>query len=287
MIRKLLLSARTPKSTYTLQGSYYDKITRKHLYCVENGKRVVSDFEHDGSYKQFDILLNDSAIYTLEYDDSNPYELAVVDFYMNHPLVFTEAHENPNLINALFSCVQQHKIVETEVTHMTENLDIALKCLALSFEEKHDLAFALGIDARSLTHKELVSRLIGPNLTGEAVARKNVFNHFYESIGADRMTKVYAQKAITLGIIKIENGFYRVGGRTLGSSERDVIDMCVSDKDFFYGFIKTEVDKEISAPSNKLDDMSKEDVTELVADKIQEVKNSRKKKTEIVDSLTV
>jgi len=287
MIRKLLLSARTPKSTYTLQGSYYDKITRKHLYCVENGKRVVSDFEHDGSYKQFDILLNDSAIYTLEYDDSNPYELAVVDFYMNHPLVFTEAHENPNLINALFSCVQQHKIVETEVTHMTENLDIALKCLALSFEEKHDLAFALGIDARSLTHKELVSRLIGPNLTGEAVARKNVFNHFYESIGADRMTKVYAQKAITLGIIKIENGFYRVGGRTLGSSERDVIDMCVSDKDFFYGFIKTEVDKEISTPSDKLDDMSKEDVTELVAEKIQDVKNSRKKKTEIVDSLTV
>ena len=287
MIRKLLLSARTPKSTYTLQGSYYDKLTRKHLYCVENGKRVVSDFEHDGSYKQFDILLNDSAIYTLEYDDSNPYELAVVDFYMNHPLVFTEAHENPNLINALFSCVQQHKIVETEVTHMSENLDIALKCLALSFEEKHDLAFALGIDARSLTHKELVSRLIGPNLTGEAVARKNVFNHFYESIGADRMTKVYAQKAITLGIIKLENGFYRVGGRTLGSSERDVIDMCHSDKDFFYGFIKSEVDKEISAPSDKLDDMSKGDVTELVAEKIQDVKNTRKKKTEIVDSLTV
>ena len=287
MIRKLLLSARTPKSTYTLQGSYYDKLTRKHLYCVENGKRVVSDFEHDGSYKQFDILLNDSAIYTLEYDDSNPYELAVVDFYMNHPLVFTEAHENPNLINALFSCVQQHKIVETEVTHMSENLDIALKCLALSFEEKHDLAFALGIDARSLTHKELVSRLIGPNLTGEAVARKNVFNHFYESIGADRMTKVYAQKAITLGIIKLENGFYRVGGRTLGSSERDVIDMCHSDKDFFYGFIKSEVDKEISAPSDKLDDMSKGDITELVAEKIQDVKNTRKKKTEIVDSLTV
>jgi hypothetical protein len=287
MIRKLLLSARTPKSTYTLQGSYYDKVTRKHLYCVENGKRVISDFEHDGSYKQFDILLNDSAIYTLEYDDTNPYELAVVDFYMNHPLVTTEGHENPNIINALFTCVQQHKIVENEVSHMSENLDVALKCLALSFEEKHDLAFALGIDARSLTHKELVSRLIGPNLTGEAVTRKNVFNHFYESIGADRMTKVYAQKAITLGIIKIENGFYRVGGRTLGSSERDVIDMCISDKDFFYGFIKTEVDKEITSPSEKLDDMYKEDITELVADKIKDVKNSRKKKTEIVDSLTV
>lgn len=287
MIRKLLLSARTPKGTYTLQGSYYDKVSRKHLYCCENGKRVISDFEQDGSYKQFDVLLDDASVYTLEYDDNNPYECAVVDFYMNHPLVQTEGHQNPNLINGLFNCVLQHKIVDNEVSNMNENLDVAIKCLALSFEEKSDLAFALGIDARGLTHKELVSRLIGPNLTGDAVTRKNVFAHFYESADTDRKVKVYAQKAITLGIIKLENGYYRVGGRTLGSNERDVIDMCQSDKDFFYGFIKVEVDKHVSAPSEKLDDMSKEDVTEVVAEKIQEIKKSRTRKTAIVDTLTV
>lgn len=287
MIRKLLLSARTPKGTYTLQGSYYDKQTRKHLYCVENGKRVISDFEQDGSYKQFDILLTDASIYTLEYDDTNPYENAVVDFYMNHPLVITEGHENPNVISALFTCVMQHKIVDNEVSHMSENMDVALKCLSLSFEEKHDLAFALGIDARSLSHKELISRLIGPNLTGDAITRKNVFNHYYESVDSERKVKVYASKAITLGIIKLENGYYRVGGRTLGTNERDVIDMCQSDKDFFYGFIKVEVDKTVSSPSEKLDDMTKEDVTEVVAEKIKEVKKSREKKTAIVDSLTV
>jgi hypothetical protein len=287
MIRKLLLSARTPKGTYTLQGSYYDKVTRKHLYCVENGKRVISDFEQDGSFKQFDVLLNDASVYTLEYDDSNAYELAVVDFYMNHPLVQTEGHQNPNLINGLFTLVLQHKIVDNEVSNMNENLDIALKCLALSFEEKHDLAFALGIDARNLTHKELVSRLIGPNLTGDAITRKNVFVHFYDSLGVDRNIKVYAQKAITLGIIKLENGYYRVGGRTLGSNERDVLDMCQSDKDFFYGFIKVEVDKIISAPSEKLDDMTKDDITEVVAEKVKEIRKTREKKTAIVDSLTV
>jgi hypothetical protein len=287
MIRKILLSARTPKGTYTLQGSYYDKTTRKHLYCVENGKRVISDFEQDGSFKQFDVLLNDAAIYTLEYDDQNAHELAVVDFYMNHPLVETKGHTNSNLINALFTCVLQHKIIDNEVETLNENMDIALKCLALSFEEKHDLAFALGIDARSLTHKELISRLIGPNLTGDAITRKNVFLHYYTSIESDSNLKVYAHKALTLGIIKLENGFYRVGGRTLGSNERDVIDMCHSDKDFFYGFIKVEVDKHISAPSEKLDDMTKADITEAMAEKIKEVKKTRERKSAIVDSLTV
>jgi hypothetical protein len=287
MIRKLLLSARTPKGTYTLQGSYYDKVSRKHLYCVENGKRIISDFEQDGSFKQFDVLLNDASTYTLEYDDTNAYELAVVDFYMNHPLVKVDGHENPNFINALFNCILQHKIVDNEVGNMVENLDIAIKCLDLSFAEKSDLAFALGIDARGLTHKELISRLIGPNLTGDAITRKNVFEHFYESADTDRKVKVYAQKAITLGVIKLENGYYRVGGRTLGTNERDVIDMCQSDKDFFYGFIKVEVDKYISEPSEKLDDMTKNDITEVVAEKIKEVKKSREKKTAIVDSLTV
>ncbi len=287
MIRKILLSARTPKGTHTLQGSYYDKASRKHLYCVENGKRVVSDFEFDASLKQFDVLLDNAAIYTLEYDDSNAYELAVVDFYMNHPLVQTEGHQNINLINGLFTCVLQHKIVDNEVSNLNENMDVALKCLALSFEEKADLAYALGIDARGLTHKELVSRLIGPNLTGDAITRKNVFVHFYESADTDRKVKVYAQKAITLGIIKLENGYYRVGGRTLGSNERDVIDMCQSDKDFFYGFIKVEVDKVITEPSEKLDDMTKEDVTEVVTEKIQEIKKNRTKKAAIVDALTV
>jgi hypothetical protein len=287
MIRKLLLSARTPKGTYTLQGSYYDKKTRKHLYCVENGKRVISDFEQDGSFKQFDILLDDAAIYTLEYDDSNAYELAVVDFYINHPLVLLEGHENLNMISALFTCVLQHKIVDNEILHMNENLDAALKCLSLSFEEKHDLAFALGIDARGLTHKELISRLIGPNLTGEAISRKNVFDYYYNSIDSDRKVKVYANKAITLGIIRLENGYYRVGGRSVGSSERDVVDTCNSDKEFFYSFIVPEVDKHNAVPSERMDDMTKADVTELVADKVKDVRKVRAKKETVIDSLTV
>jgi hypothetical protein len=287
MLRKILLSSRSPKGTYTLQGAYYDKVSRKHLYCVENGKRIISDFEQDGSFKQFDVLLNDGAIYTLEYEDSNPYELAVVDFYMNHPLVLSEGHDNPNLINALFTLVLQHKIIDNEVAKLGENFDTALKCMSLSFEEKYDLAFALGIDARSLSHKELISRLVGPNLTGEAIVRKNVFDYFYNAVDSDKKVKVYANKAITLGLIKYESGFYRVGGRTLGPTERDVVDMCNSDKDLFYGFIVPEVDKAVTQPAKNLDDMTKSDITEVVAEKIKEVKKTREKKTALVDGLTV
>jgi hypothetical protein len=287
MIRKILLSAKSPKGTYTLQGSYYDKVTRKHLYVVENGKRVISDFENDGSYKQFEILLSDGATFTLEYDDQSKDELQVVDFYLNHPLVSTMNHNNPNLINGLFTLVLQHKVIDNEIETLNENLDIALKCMSLSFEEKHDLAFALGMDARSLTHKELVSRLIGPNLTGEAITKKHVFEHYFYAIDSDRKVKVYANKAIALGIINLENGFYRIGGRTLGTQERDVVDMCNSDKEFFYGFLVPEVDKYVSDPSKSLNDFDDNDLTEVINQKIKEVRLKRAKKKELVDKVAL
>jgi hypothetical protein len=285
MIRKILLSAKSPKGTYTLQGSYYDKVSRKHLYVVENGKRVISDFENDGSYKQFDVLLSDGAMYTLEYDDNSKDELAVVDFYINHPLVYCVGHTNPNSISPLFTLVLQHKVIDNEIEAMNENLDIALKCLSLSFEEKHDLAFALGIDARGMTHRELISRLIGANLAGDAITRKNVFEHYYDSIDTDRKVKVYVNKAISLGIIKQENGYFRVGGRTLGSQERDVVDMCNSDKDFFYGFIVPECDKHIVDPSEDLNDFDSKDVTNIINDKLKSVREKRARKKELVDKL--
>lgn len=285
MIRKILLSAKSPKGTYTLQGGYYDKVSRKQLHIVENGKRVISDFDELDGQRQFDILFSDGATFTLEYDDENKHELAVVDFYANHPLVFCAGHKNPNSINPLFTMVLQHQVVENEIELMNENLDVALKCLSLSFEEKHDLAFALGIDARGMTHKELVSRLIGPNLTGDAVSRKNVFEHYYNAIDSDRKVKVYVNKAISLGIITLENGYYRVGGRTLGSQERDVVDMCNSDKEFFYGFIVPETDKHISDPAKELNDFGSKDITTTVKDKLRSVTEKRARKKELVDQV--
>lgn len=287
MIRKLIISAKAPKGTLTLLGNYYDKRTRKNLHLVENGKRVITEMEYDDYTKQFDILLTDAATYTLEYDDANKNESAVVDFYLNHPLCSNVNHKNPNLVSPLFTVVMQHMIVENEISALNENLDTAVKCLALGFDEKHDLAFALGIDARGMTHKELISRLIGPNLTGDAIQQKHVFDHYYESIETDRKVKVYVTKAITTGIIQQENGYYRVGGRTLGSQERDVIDMCNSDKDFFYGFIVPEVDKVVEAPNEKLNDFVETDITNVVAEKLEGVRKIRAKKTAIIDKLIV
>jgi hypothetical protein len=287
MIRKLIISAKAPKGTLTLLGNYYDKKTRKNLHLVENGKRVITEMEYDDYTKQFDILLTDASTFTLEYDDSSKNESAVVDFYLNHPLCTNVNHTNPNLVSPLFIVVMQHMIVENEISSMNENLDTAIKCLSLGFDEKHDLAFALGIDARGLTHKELVSRLVGPNLTGDAIQQKHVFDHYYDSLETDRKVKVYVTKAITTGIIQQENGYYRVGGRTLGSQERDVIDMCNSDKDFFYGFIVPEVDKVVDVPNEKLDDYVETDITSVVSDKLEGVRKIRAKKNAIIDKLIV
>ena len=55
-------------------------------------------------------------------------------------------------------------------------------------------------------------------------------------------------------LIPFTDGYYRVAGRTLGTTQKDVIDLCVTDKDFFYSYIVPEVDKLNAAPSAKQDD---------------------------------
>ena len=75
--------------------------------------------------------------------------------------------------------------------------------------------------------------------------------------------------------------------RTLGSQERDVIDMCNSDKDFFYGFIVPEVDKVVVTPNDKLNDFAETDITNVVTEKLEGVRKIRAKKTAIIDKLIV
>ena len=149
---------------------------------------------------------------------------------------------------------------------LEDNLEIALKVLSMSFEQKYDLAFALGLNPSGMTHSELTVMLVGANLTGSAITDSTTFNHFYNAIDANKKAYIYANKAIALGVIPYSDGYYKVGGRTIGATQRDVVDLCMSDKEFFNGFIVPEVNKLDEKPSENYDDFS---VTGLIKETIE------------------
>jgi hypothetical protein len=266
MIRKLIIDPIVPKGSISLVGEYRDKKTRKHLFLVDEGKRVVTDYEID-DYKMHNLTIFEGQPISIEYDDESLSEVAIIDFFKNHPFCLTEGHDNPNFTRAIFKVHLEHEKVEFEVEKLEKNLEITLKVLSMSFEDKYNLAFALGLNPKGMTHSELVVRLIGSNLTGVAITERKTFDIFYNSLESNKKAFVYANKAISLNIINLQEGYYKVGGRTIGTSPKDVIDLCLSDKEFFNGYIVPEV--------NRLDtglDSSKDDykVEGLIADTIEE-----------------
>jgi hypothetical protein len=266
MIRKLIIDPIIPKGSFTLPGEYRDKATRKQLYLVNDGKSVITDYEFD-DHSVYNVVITDGQPVTIEYDDNNNKELAVVDFFKNHPLCSTEGYSNPNFARGIFKVHLQHEKTDIEISKLEKNIEIALKVLSMSFDDKYELAFALGLDPRGMTHRELTISLVGANLLGIAYSSTKTFDIFYNGMESSKKAMVYAQKAIKLGIISYDNGYFSVGGRTVGSTEKDVVDLCLSDKDFFNGFIVTEVNKSADAPSEHLNDY--EITSELISEEIE------------------
>lgn len=242
MIRKLIIDPIIPKGSFTLPGEYRDKSTRKNLYLVNEGKSVITDYEFD-DHRIHNVIITDGQPVTIEYDDTNKKELLIVDFFKNHPLCSTEGHKNPNFARGIFRVHLSHEKTDIEISKLEKNMEIALKVLSTSYEQKYEMAFALGLDPRGMTHRELTVRLVGANLTGIAYNDVKAFDIFYDGIESNKKAMSYAQKAIKAGIITYDNGYYSVAGRTIGALEKDVIDLCLSDKDFFNGFVVTEVNK--------------------------------------------
>lgn len=255
MIRKLLIEAVVPKGSTTLVGQYYDRQARTNVYLVENGKKVLSEQEYNGEMV-YNIVIEDGITYSHEYDDTMQEELLTVEFFKNHPLCRVVGSKNPNLVNALFTVKIHHEVVEKDITYLINNLKSSLEVLKLSFREKYDLCFALGLDPREKTHKDLILMLVGPTLNGKAITDSEVLNFYMTGVESERKARVYANKAILSGIINKEGTFYKVGGRTLGATEKDVVDMCISDKEFFLSYVVPEVDRLNDGPSKKADDFS-------------------------------
>lgn len=272
MIRKLVIDPIVPKGSFTLAGEYKDKKSRKHLFLVDEGKRVVTDYEME-DHRIHNFILTDGQPLTVEYDDEIPNELAIVNFLKNHPFSVTEGYENANFVRGIFRVHLEHEKTEYEVEKLENNLEITLKVLSMTFEQKYDLAFALGLNPSRMTHSELVVLLIGANLTGSAIVDSKTFNQFYDGIESNKKAFVYGNKAIALGIISYNDGYYKVAGRTIGSTQKDVIDLCLSDKEFFNGYVVPEVKKLEQAPEESYNDFEVSGlIKEVIAEKTEDLK---------------
>lgn len=272
MIRKLVIDPIVPKGSFTLAGEYKDKKSRKQLFLVDEGKRVVTDHEMD-DHRIHNFILTDGQPITVEYDDNVQNELALVNFLKNHPFAITEGYVNSNFVRGIFRVHLEHEKTELEVEKLENNLEIALKVLSMSFEQKYDLAFALGLNPSRMTHSELVVLLIGSNLTGTAIADYKTFSQFFDGIESNKKAFVYGNKAIALGVISYNDGYYKVAGRTIGSTSKDVIDLCLSDKEFFTGFIVPEVKKLEEKLEDNYNDFEVSDlIKEVILEKAEELK---------------
>jgi hypothetical protein len=144
MIRKLLIQALVPKGNATLVGNYYDKKTRKNLYLVDGGKRVCTDNDYDDD-KIHNVLISDGQVHTHEYDDAIKSELAIVEFYKNHPLCRTVGSTNPNLVNGLFTIIIHHEVVEKDIFELDRNLDIAIEMIEEIRPGTHHYISTIGV----------------------------------------------------------------------------------------------------------------------------------------------
>lgn len=252
------------RGNITIVGSYRDNKTDKEVFLLASGKKVVTAMlEMD---RVFQHTFEEAQPYEFSFDDSNFQEIAVLDFWKNHPLVKTQGHENPNLIAEQFELVVKQEKVKVDFDELSKRLEIVGIVSQMSFQEQYNLLFAIGGDPRDMEPMELYLAHIGLTLNGLAVAKKADVKRFITVAGMEKQATVYAHKAIKYGIVTKESSVYKIGGRNAGTSVDSVIALICADSDLFENYIKPEVDKH---DKNELLKYSLDDTIDLP----EEIKN--------------
>jgi hypothetical protein len=85
--------------------------------------------------------------------------------------------------------------------------------------------------------------LVGLTLNGIAIARKDYVKNYLSVRSNERSATVYANKAITYGIVEKDGPVFKIGGRNAGTSVDSVVAAMLSDTDMFDNYVKPEVDR--------------------------------------------
>lgn len=229
------------RGNITIVGSYRDNKTDREVFLLASGKKVVTSLlEMD---RVFQHTFEEAQPYEFSFDEENFQEVAVLDFWKNHPLVKTQGHENGNLIAEQFELVVKQEKVKVDYDELTKRLEVLGIVSRMSYQEQYNLLFAIGGDPRDMEPMELYLAHIGLTLNGLAIAKKAEVKRFIAVAGIEKQATVYAHKAIKYGIVTKDQSVYKIGGRNAGTSVDAVIALICSDSDLFENYIKPEVDK--------------------------------------------
>jgi len=245
-IKALLIPQRT-KGNVSIVGSYRDKVTDKEMYLMMSGKKVVSVLNE--SDRVFQYTFEEGFPLTLTFDDERFEEQAVIDFWKNHPLVFSDGYTNPNLISQQFKFEIKEEKIQSEFNELLGRLECIGHVSNMTYQEQLNLAFALGSDPRDMSPKEVYLHLVGLTLNGIAIARKDYVKTFLSVRATERIATIYANKAIAYKLIEKDGSVYKVAGRNAGMTVDAVVAMILADTDLFENYIKPEVDKIDAKPS--------------------------------------
>ena len=239
-IQAYLVPLRT-RGNVTIVGSYRDRVTDKEVFLLASGKKVVSSLSEGERVYQHTFEEGMSIPFT--FDESNFQEKAVIDFWKNHPLVATDGHSNPNLITEQFKFEVKAEKVRVEYDELLARLQCVANVSAMTYQEQVNLAFALGSDPRGMDQKEIYLHLIGLTLNGMAIAKKKFVASYLSVRANERIATVYANKAISYGIVSKEGSVFKIAGRNAGTTIDAVVALILSDTELFENYIKPEVDK--------------------------------------------
>jgi hypothetical protein len=238
---KAQITPQRTRGSITIVGSYRDKKTDKEKYLLSSGKKVVMVLEEKD--RVFQHTFEAGYPLTFSFDDSDFQDLAVIEFWKNHPLVKTDGYENTNFVAEQFIFEIKEEKVRVDYEALLSKLICVEQVSQMTNKERRDLTFSLGSDPRNMSDKEVYLHLIGLTLSGIAIANRASVSNYLSIRSNERIATIYANKSISYGVVKKEGSVYKIAGRNAGTTIDAVVSLILSDNDMFENYIKPEVDK--------------------------------------------
>lgn len=261
---KAQITPQRTRGSVTIVGSYRDKKTDKEKYLLSNGKKVVLVLDEKDRVFQHTFEAGYPLSFT--FDDNDFVDQAVIEFWKNHPLVKTEGYENPNFVAEQFVFEIKEEKVRVDYEALISKLSCVENVSKMTGMERRDLTFALGSDPRGMSNKEVYLHLIGLTLSGIAIAKRDLVSTYLSVRSNERIATIYANKAVSYGIVKKEGSVYKIGGRNAGMNIDSVVSLILSDSDLFENYIKPEVDKYDSMEVKNIETVDELSIPQELAD---------------------
>lgn len=272
---KAQITPQRTRGSVTIVGSYRDKKTDKEKYLLSNGKKVVLTL--DEKDRVFQHTFEAGYPLSFSFDDNDFVDLAVIEFWKNHPLVKTEGYDNPNFVAEQFIFEIKEEKVRVDYDALISKLNCVENVSKMTGMERRDLTFALGSDPRGMSDKEVYLHLIGLTLSGIAIAKRDIVSTYLSIRSNERIATIYANKAVSYGIVKKEGSVYKIGGRNAGMNIDSVVSLILSDGDLFENYIKPEVDKLDSMEVKNTETVDELNIPQELADLLPVNTSSEKK----------